>query len=255
MTAMSRGSPSSAVCRARSFMTTPGLRWPASSVTASVSGHVCSASYDPITCSRTALAAPARGTTRARSRGSSAIAAGTSWCRCQGSGTSMISTRILKACCAKRWAEQLRGHDQTVGERLERDRAVLQRLPAIAYDACDKRPGAGQFAVAGALSRHRLLRPHTVRPLRGAGPRLCPRGGHQLRRRGDCQATRVHTSKRTSSSIRCTICPCWSKRPTRWIRRLPWPAGCCRRCSAISAAYLKRGWAKPGSGNTSRCCG
>ena len=49
-------------------------------------------------------------------------------------------------------------------------------------------PGAGQFAVAGALSRHRLLRPHTVRPLRGAGPRRCPRGGHQLRRRGDCQA-------------------------------------------------------------------
>ena len=47
----------------------------------------------------------------------------------------------LEACCAKRWAEQLRGHDQTVGERLERDRAALQRLPAIAYDACDKRPG------------------------------------------------------------------------------------------------------------------
>ena len=27
----------------------------------------------------------------------------------------------LEACCAKRWAEQLRGHDQTVGERLERE--------------------------------------------------------------------------------------------------------------------------------------
>ena len=47
----------------------------------------------------------------------------------------------LGACCRKRWAEQLRGHDQTVGERLGRDRAALQRLPAIAYDACDKRPG------------------------------------------------------------------------------------------------------------------
>ena len=46
----------------------------------------------------------------------------------------------LEACCAKRWAEQLRGHDQTVGERLERDRAG-SRLPAIAYDACDTRPG------------------------------------------------------------------------------------------------------------------
>ena len=117
----------------------------------------------------------------------------------------------LEACCAKRWAEQLRGHDQTVGDRLERDRAVLQRLPAIAYDALRQAPGRVSSAVAGALSRHRLLRPHTVRPLRGAGPRLCPRGGHQLRRRGDCQAPRVHTSKRTSSSIRCTICPCWSK--------------------------------------------
>ena len=94
----------------------------------------------------------------------------------------------LEACCAKRWAEQLRGHDQTVGERLERDRAVLQRLPAIAYDACDKRPGRVSSLSLVRLSRHRLLRPHTVRPLRGAGPRLCPRGGHQLRRRGDCQA-------------------------------------------------------------------
>ena len=65
---------------------------------------------------------------------------------------------------AKRWAEQLRGHDQTVGERLERDRASsLSALPpAIAYDACDKRPGRVKFAVAGALSRHRLLRPHTA---------------------------------------------------------------------------------------------
>ena len=47
----------------------------------------------------------------------------------------------LEACGANRWAEQLRGHDQTVGERLEGDRTALQRLPAIAYDACDKRPG------------------------------------------------------------------------------------------------------------------
>ena len=37
--------------------------------------------------------------------------------------------RHLEACCAKRWAEQLRGHDQTVGERLERDRAVPATFP------------------------------------------------------------------------------------------------------------------------------
>ena len=44
----------------------------------------------------------------------------------------------LEACCRGRWSERLRGHDQTVGERLERDCVVLQRLPAVAYD---KRPG------------------------------------------------------------------------------------------------------------------
>jgi len=47
----------------------------------------------------------------------------------------------LEACCRKRWAERMRGHDETVGERLERDRAALQRLPATAFDACDKCPG------------------------------------------------------------------------------------------------------------------
>jgi hypothetical protein len=47
----------------------------------------------------------------------------------------------LEDCCRKRWTERLRGHDQTVGERLERDRAALQRLPATPYDACDKHPG------------------------------------------------------------------------------------------------------------------
>jgi transposase len=47
----------------------------------------------------------------------------------------------LEACCRKRWAERLRGHNETIGERLERDRATLQQLPATPYDACDKRAG------------------------------------------------------------------------------------------------------------------
>lgn len=47
----------------------------------------------------------------------------------------------LEVCCRRRWSERLRSHDQTIGERLERDRMALQRLPATSYDACDKRPG------------------------------------------------------------------------------------------------------------------
>ena len=53
----------------------------------------------------------------------------------------MISTRILKPAAPSDGRNNCVATTQTVGERLERDRAVLQRLPAIAYDACDKRPG------------------------------------------------------------------------------------------------------------------
>ena len=52
----------------------------------------------------------------------------------------MISTRILKPAAPSDRRNNCVAN-QTVGERLERDRAVLHRLPAMAYDACDKRPG------------------------------------------------------------------------------------------------------------------
>jgi len=45
----------------------------------------------------------------------------------------------LEEQCRKRMGDKLRGHGgETIGERFERDRAALQSLPAVAYDACDK---------------------------------------------------------------------------------------------------------------------
>ena len=44
----------------------------------------------------------------------------------------------LEVQCRKRLDARLRGHDETIGERLERDLVALLPLPAIAYDACDK---------------------------------------------------------------------------------------------------------------------
>jgi transposase len=43
--------------------------------------------------------------------------------------------------CRRRMSDKLRGHNETIGERLKRDIAAFQELPAVAYDACDKRPG------------------------------------------------------------------------------------------------------------------
>jgi transposase len=41
--------------------------------------------------------------------------------------------------CRGRLGDRLRGHDQTIGERLVRDLAAFQSLPTTPYDACDKR--------------------------------------------------------------------------------------------------------------------
>jgi len=47
----------------------------------------------------------------------------------------------LEEQCRRRMSDKLRGHNETIGERLKRDVAAFQDLPAVAYDACDKRPG------------------------------------------------------------------------------------------------------------------
>jgi transposase len=43
--------------------------------------------------------------------------------------------------CRRRLGDRLRGHQETIGERLARDLAVFHDLPATAYDACEKRIG------------------------------------------------------------------------------------------------------------------
>jgi len=44
----------------------------------------------------------------------------------------------LADCCRKRMSERLRGHTETIGERLERDLAALRKPPPPPYDACEK---------------------------------------------------------------------------------------------------------------------
>jgi transposase len=40
--------------------------------------------------------------------------------------------------CGKRRERRLRGHQETIGERFERDRVALLALPAVPYEACEK---------------------------------------------------------------------------------------------------------------------
>ena len=136
-----RRSVSSARCRARSFTTTPPWRWRASWATGCASGRACSASCNRITCLPTGSAGPARATTKAKLRVWSAGPAGTCWCRCRGRRASTALNEQLLEGCRRRLGDRLRGHEETIGERLVRDLAVFHALPASPYDACEKKAG------------------------------------------------------------------------------------------------------------------
>src|SRR5437870_2887436 len=43
--------------------------------------------------------------------------------------------------CRRRLGDRLRGHEETIGERLVRDLAAFHTLPASPYDACEKKTG------------------------------------------------------------------------------------------------------------------
>jgi transposase len=53
-------------------------------------------------------------------------------------GWEELNARLLEQ-CRKRRQQRLRGHEQTIGERFEKDQAALLPLPTTPYEACDKR--------------------------------------------------------------------------------------------------------------------
>ena len=59
---------------------------------------------------------------------------------CEGHNVSFakLNARLLE-CCRRRLNDRLRGHDETIGERLVRDRAVLLPLLASPYEAREKK--------------------------------------------------------------------------------------------------------------------
>jgi transposase len=59
----------------------------------------------------------------------------------------------LADCCRKRMGEVLRGHTETIGERLARDLAAFRQLPPKPYDACEK---VGTRVSSLSLVRYRL---------------------------------------------------------------------------------------------------
>ena len=136
-------------------MTTPGLRWPASSVTASVSGHVCSASLFEDRFGR-----PGKGNDKGKVEGI------VGYCR--------VPHAKVRNFDDLNTHQALRhdGRNNCVATTRRSANAwngIVRAPSRIAYDACDKRPGRVSSLSLVRYRRRQVLGRHTVRPLRGAG--------------------------------------------------------------------------------------
>ena len=87
---------------------------------------------------RTGSVVLARAMTRGRWRGWWATCAATSWSPCRPSRVLTPLNAHLEERCLGRMDARLRSHDETIGQRMERDLDALLPLPAAPYDACDK---------------------------------------------------------------------------------------------------------------------
>jgi hypothetical protein len=79
-------------------------------------------------------------------------------------------------CALPRLRHRLRGHEETIGERLVRDLVAFHDLPPAPYDACEKKAGRVSSQFAGALSPKPASLPRT----RAIGGTSCPRASTLL---------------------------------------------------------------------------
>ena len=87
--------------------------------------------------------------------------------------TSFESFDTLIAYLERRCLDRkLRGHTETIVQRMERDLEALLPLPPVAYDASDKQAGPGEVPVLGKVQDQRLFGAGGFRTQRRAGSRL-----------------------------------------------------------------------------------
>ena len=208
----------------------------------------------PTTCSRTGSAVPAEGT-RARWKGWWDMRVGTSWCPVPSFPSFDALNAYLEERCLERLGRQLRGHEETIGRRMERDLEALLPLSGRALRRQRQAREPCQLPVPGAVPDQRLFGARGLRSQGGGGEGLCWRGGDQLRGRGDSPASGGPTNATTSSSTPSTTCRCWSARREPWTRPLRWPGGSCRRSSECCADCWSPGWAVAARGSSCRCYG
>ena len=160
----------------------------------------------------------------------------------------------LERRCLARMDARLRGHSETIGQRMERDLEALLPLPAVPYDACDKQAGrvsslslvrcrTNDYSVPVAYGhRDVLVRGYVDRWSSAAARRSSP-------------GTPAPTSGMILSTTPCTTCPCWSRRQAAWTRPPRCRDGSFPKSLPPCAAAWSPAWDGGASESSSRCCG
>ena len=130
----------------------------------------------------------------------------------------------LEQRCLERMDAQLRGHTETIGQRMERGPGRPAAPASGGIRRLRQAGKPGEFAVPCQVQDQRLLGAGGLRIPGRAGSGLRRRSGDQLRNRGHRQDIPDHTNETTSSTTPSTTCCCWS------VSRAPWTRP--RRCRA-----------------------
>ncbi len=243
-----------AECPRASCTTIPGWPWRRYWATAGVSALGPSPSCSPTTCSTTGSAVPARALTKARWRALVGYVRRNFLVPIPSFESFDALNAYLERRCLGRMEAKLRGHTETIGQRMERDLDSLQPLPPVAYDACDKqsgrasslslvRYGTNDYSVPVAYGhRDVLVRGYVDQVVISCGTEVVARHPRSYER-DDFVYDPIHT------------CRSWNGSREPWIRPLRCRDGTSPRSSGRCAVCLKPAWDGGASVSMYRCSG
>src|SRR5215208_2683635 len=126
-------------CHCRSCTTTPSWRWRAFWATANASAPAALPSCNRIICSATALAGKAKGNDKGKVEGLVGYARRNFLVPVPVVPSIAALNAHLEQRCLDRLDHRVRGHAESIGERLVRDLAALRERPSVPFEACERK--------------------------------------------------------------------------------------------------------------------
>ena len=160
----------------------------------------------------------------------------------------------LERSCLGRMDARLRGHDETIGQRMERDLDALLPLPSAPYDACDKQASrvsslslvrykTNDYSVPVAYGyRDVLVRGYVDQVVISCGAEVIAKHPRSYEK-DDFAFDPIH------------YLPLLEQKTAALDQAAPLQGGNCLRSTGHCAACWRPAWEGGASGNSCRCCG